>query len=134
MLSISFSGLEEFEEKIEALGEEEEITEDGENWINSLVKEFANVKKEVEEELKIENGKAESTEMPDLEPPDLQTRWGLNLMNGTRQKRETGYEEFLEPNSIEDGGSDCRVGVWRCLSGVLEGGVRSMDRPGGVMG
>ena len=37
------AGLEEFEEKIEALGQEQEEEEKSETWISNLVKEYAKV-------------------------------------------------------------------------------------------
>ena len=30
------------------------------------------------------------------------------------------------------GGDRCRLEVWRCVSGVMEGGVKFIDKPGGL--
>ena len=30
------------------------------------------------------------------------------------------------------GGDSCRLGAWRCVSGVMEGGVKFLDKPAGL--
>jgi hypothetical protein len=130
------AGLEEFEEKMDALGQEEEATHGGTTgWIDSLVAEFAAVKKQVEEELAVGKEAGEEVEQEDLEPPDLDLKWGLGVTSSTRSQRSVGEEEAGRgPNGAGEPGPQCVVKVWRCLSGLLEGGVVRVDRPGGVMG
>merc|ERR1711981_858738 len=135
LLSFIEYGLEEFEEKIEALGQQEEEDNKSETWISNLVKEYAKVKKEAEQEMEEEEEEQnEDVELEDLEPPLLDPMWGLNLTNTTRTKRSS-EDEGPSPNKIEQDGSNsqCMLGVWRCLSGVLESGVMHIDRPGGLM-
>ena len=31
------------------------------------------------------------------------------------------------------GEDKCRLEVWRCVSGVMEGGVKFLDKPGGLL-
>ena len=77
----------------------------------------------------------EEVELKDLEPPLLDPMWGLNFKNTTRTKRSS-EDEDPSPNKISEdvSKSQCMIGVWRCLSGVLESGVMHIDRPGGLMG
>ena len=101
-----------------------------------LVKYHTKVKKEAEQEMEEDDEvQDEDVELEDLEPPLLDPMWGLNWTNTTRSKRSSEDEE-LSPNKIEQEGSksQCMLGVWRCLSGVLESGVMHIDRPGGLMG
>ena len=94
------------------------------------------VKKEAEQEMEEDDEEQdEDVELEDLEPPLLDPMWGLNLTNTTRTKRSSEDEE-PSPNKIEEDASksQCMLGVWRCLSGVLESGVMHIDRPGGLMG
>ena len=46
MINTIHTGLEEFEEKIEALGQQEEEENKSETWISNLVKEYAKVNSE----------------------------------------------------------------------------------------
>merc|ERR1712203_641449 len=120
------------------MGEEENKSE---TWISNLVKEYAKVKKEAEEEMaeddEIEN---EDLEQEDLEPPLLDPMWGLNFTETTRSKRWSEDEENsrneIETDKKDQTGSksQCMLGAWRCLSGVLEKGVMHIERPGGLMG
>jgi len=104
------------------------------------VKEYAKVKKEAEEEMK-EDGEEqdEDIEQEDLEPPLLDPMWGLNWTNTTqRRNKRSSEDEQPSANKVEQedttSKSQCMLGVWRCLSGVLESGVMHIDRPGGIMG
>ena len=136
--AIPTSGLEDFEEKMEALGDKEVDNEEGnDSWINNLVREYAKVKKETEEEIKREE-EAGDVDLEGLEPPLLDPTWGLGGTNGTRSRR--AVDDGTKGNTDDDGsvakaasGSGCMVEVWRCLSGVLEAGVMHLDTPGGIM-
>ena len=35
---------------------------------------------------------------------------------------------------VAEGEEKCRVDMWRCLSGVIEGGLHYIDSPDGIMG
>ena len=101
-----------------------------------LVKYHTKVKKEAEQEMEEDDMEQdEDVDLEDLEPPLLDPMWGLNLTNTTRTKRSS-EDEGPSPNKIEQDGSksQCMLGVWRCLSGVLESGVMHIVRPGGLMG
>ena len=81
----------------------------------------------------------EDVELEDLEPPLLDPMWGLNLTNTTQRSKRSSEDEQPSTNNVQpdDGDaskSQCMLGVWRCLSGVLESGVMHIDRPGGLMG
>ena len=98
---------------------------------------YAKVKKEAEEEMKEDaDEQDEDVELEDLEPPLLDPMWGLNFTTTTRNKRSSEDEEPAANQVQKDNGdkSQCMLGVWRCLSGVLESGVMHIDRPGGLMG
>ena len=58
--------------------------------------------------------------------PDLRDG-GLTELIGSNVKKE----EVVEESEVE---SSCVVDTWRCASGLLEGGVRHLTRPGGVRG
>ena len=82
----------------------------------------------------------EDLEQEDLEPPLLDPMWGLNFTETTRSKRSSQEEENsrneIETEKKDQTGSksQCMLGAWRCLSGVLETGVMHIERPGGLMG
>ena len=124
---------------MEALGEKEVDNEEGnESWINNLVREYAKVKKETEEEIKSEE-ETSNLDLEGLEPPLLDPTWGLGVANGTRSRR--AVDDDTKMNIVADKsvanastGSGCMVEVWRCLSGVLEAGVMHLDTSGGIMG
>ena len=98
------------------------------------------VKKEAEQEMEEEDEEQnEDVELEDLEPPLLDPMWGLNLTNATQRSKRSSEDEQPSPNKVEQDDasgpkSQCMLGVWRCLSGVLESGVMHIDRPGGLMG
>ena len=99
------------------------------------------MKKEAEEEMaEDDENENEDLEQEDLEPPLLDPMWGLNFTETTRDKRSSEDEENSR-NKIETEKKDptgsksqCMLGAWRCLSGVLETGVMHIERPGGLMG
>jgi len=129
-------GLEEFEEKIDRIAEGQ--GQDENNWIANLYNTFVGEYGQVDNELKEED-------MDGIEPPILDETWGL----GTKKTATTvedpvsldeDEDEERAKRSVEDNvvqGSDeekCRVDMWRCLSGVIEGGLHYMDKPEGIMG
>jgi len=131
-----FNGLEEFEEKIDRIAEGQ--GQDENNWIANLYNTFVGEYGQVDNELKEED-------MDGIEPPILDETWGL----GTKKTATTvedpvsldeDEDEERAKRSVEDNvvqGSDeekCRVDMWRCLSGVIEGGLHYMDKPEGIMG
>ena len=81
LLKFFILGLEEFEEKIDRLGEEEESKAEEQSWIADLLKQLEQVKEDVEKEIEIENDAA-ANDMQDIEPPMLDTKWSLGLNNG----------------------------------------------------
>ena len=110
------------------------------NVEGNLLKHYVKVMKEAEEEMK-EDGEEqdEDIEQEDLEPPLLDPMWGLNWTNTTqRRNKRSSEDEQPSANKVEQedttSKSQCMLGVWRCLSGVLESGVMHIDRPGGIMG
>ena len=74
-------GLEEFEEKINKLGEEEEAKLEEGSWIGDLLKEFAKVKTDVEKELINEDDETED-DIHDIEPPLFDPKWSLDTGKG----------------------------------------------------
>lgn len=51
-----------------------------------------------------------------------------------RTERAAPVEDEMD-NSVEaEGEEKCRVQMWRCLSGVIEGGLHYVDSPDGLMG
>ena len=76
--------MEEFEEKVNSWGDQEEANTDETSWIGNILKEFAKVKKDVEEE--IINVEDDSThDNHDIEPPLLDPRWGLAADSGLKE-------------------------------------------------
>jgi len=150
-----YSGLEEFEEKMDKLGEGVEDEEDQESWITKLYNDFKHVKDEVDAEEKLSEN-----DLDGLEPPILDATWGLgavrnnfegekssktadissNEIDSSRGKRSV-EDEFVKDvdNAVDiadtvEGGEKCRLLVWRCMSRVMEGGLGYIEKPGGLMG
>jgi len=138
-------GLEEFEEKVNSWGEHEEANVDETGWIGNILKEFAKVKKDVEEE--VINVEEEAThDNHDIEPPLLDPKWGLAADPESPSIHEDKETKLSKRSTSEDatlnmidgvvenlvGGDSCRLGAWRCVSGVMEGGVKFLDKPAGL--
>lgn len=111
-------GLEEFENKIET-GEEEE----DESWLGAVVKQISRDNQELTEELADEE-ETEKEKEEHVEPIALDPRLGGGEEGRVWLRRKRGAEV----------GRSCSLEVWRCIGEALEGGVRCLDRPGGVMG
>merc|ERR1712117_320430 len=146
-----WSGLEEFEEKIDRIAEGED---DGENsWISKIYNQFSFFNDG-------DNSLGEN-DMDGLEPPLLDETWGLGVRTGgkditanttveepgeildlkleeevaaTKTKREAIEDVDEEEGSEDEMEEKCRVDMWRCLSKVIEGGLHYMDKPEGLMG
>jgi len=153
MKNTIYTGLEEFEEKIDKIAEGED---DGENsWISKIYNQFSFFNDG--------QNSLEENDMDGLEPPILDETWGLGLRNpakditanttleepveildlkledkmeNTKTKREAADENDDEEEEAneEDSEEKCRVDMWRCLSKVIEGGLHYMDKPEGLMG
>ena len=73
--------MEEFEEKVNSWGEQEEANMDKGSWIGDLLKEFAKVKSDVEKEFINEEDET-TDDIHDIEPPLLDPKWGLEAERG----------------------------------------------------
>merc|ERR1711953_1423689 len=136
-----WSGLEEFEEKVDKIAEGQDT---GDSWISQIFNQFAFLND-------VDNQLTEN-DLDGIEPPILDETWGLGIRNSsqlkkiptkttveepvkldneetvTRNKREDAEEELLETEE------KCRVDMWRCLSKVVEGGLHYIDNPDGLYG
>ena len=74
-----FLGIEKFEEKVNKEENEEEYTE-GETWTKKLLRDFTQYKTELEKEMVEENVSSKSVSN-DLEPPNLDPTWGLQVQS-----------------------------------------------------
>jgi len=141
-----WTGLEEFEEKIDKIAEGQDGGDD--NWISKIYNQFSFFND-------VDNSLSES-DLDGLEPPLLDETWGLGIRNGSSIKNVTANATIEEPvklnttestrakRSIEDEPEEeeeyedteekCRVDMWRCLSKVIEGGLHYIDDPDGLMG
>jgi len=149
--NLAWSGLEEFEEKIDKIAEGQDGGED--NWISKIYNQFSFFN-EVDDTLT-------DADMDGLEPPLLDETWGLGVRNASvknitanttieepvklnteessRKKRSIDDDEDVSENDDEeeelvDTEEKCRVDMWRCLSKVIEGGLHYIDDPDGLMG
>lgn len=141
ILCFCVAGLEEFEEKIDKIAEGENTGED--SWITKIYNKFSGYN-DVDNELTDED-------MDGIEPPMLDETWGLGqrtinknstvgnfdeLPFAVHNRTERAAEDVNElDNAVEaEGEEKCRVQMWRCLSGVIEGGLHYVDSPDGLMG
>ena len=75
--------MEEFEEKINKLGDKEESNEEKGNWMYDLLKQLEEAKAEVEEEMEEKQSNSENKDdLYDIEPPLLDNKWSLTDQNG----------------------------------------------------
>ena len=158
LFKIVFSGLEEFEEKIDTLGEG---GEEDHSWLGSILQGVLN-EADLEEEKEEEEGGGEELieEGEDyVEPPFLDTRLGgvENVRELVRRRRtvprktrmgkqnETTEEENeirKQTETTEEGGNfkkeeekeerSCTVELWWCLAGALEPAVRQIETSGSI--
>merc|ERR1719430_2822915 len=145
LTNLVWSGLEEFEEKIDKIAEGQDGGDD--NWISKIYHQFSFFND-------VDNQLSES-DMDGLEPPLLDETWGLGVRNGsiknitanatigepiriddeTSSRNKRAVDEDVEQDEeIEDTEEKCRVDMWRCLSKVIEGGLHYIDDPDGLMG
>lgn len=146
LADLFWSGLEEFEEKIDKIAEGQDGGDD--NWISKIYNQFSFFND-------VDNQLTEA-DMDGLEPPLLDETWGLGVRNGSirnitanatieepvklndeensRKKRSVDEETQEEEEEVEDTEEKCRVDMWRCLSKVIEGGLHYIDDPDGLMG
>ena len=156
LFKIVFSGLEEFEEKIDTLGEG---GEEDHSWLGSILQGVLN-EADLEDEEEEEGGGGEELieEGEDyVEPPFLDTRLGgvENVRELVRRRRATKTrmgkqnETTEEENEIrkqtettEEGGDlkeeeekeerSCTVELWWCLARALEPAVRQIETSGSI--
>jgi len=150
LADLFWSGLEEFEEKIDKIAEGED--DDESSWISKIYNQFSFFNDD-----DVENSLDENN-MDGLEPPLLDETWGLGVRkhlkdivaNATmtdaipleEEEAGTARGKRSTDNLGDDhvvGGEDeveekCRVAMWRCLSHVVEGGLQYMDQPEGLLG
>ena len=142
-------GLEEFEEKMDTLGESGEKES---SWLGSILQGVlseADLDEEEEEEREVESEKTKEEEDVDyVEPPFLDTRLGglessqalirrrrsatTHARQG-KQKKSQG-EEVVEEDKTFEGEEErsCTVELWRCLARAFEPTVRQAETDGSI--
>ena len=160
LFKIVFSGLEEFEEKIDTLGEFEE---EEKSWLGSILQGVLNEADLEEEQEEKEGGEelieeGEEEDLDYVEPPFLDTRLGgvenvralvrrrrtaprqtrmrkqnkpTEEGNETRKQIETTEEERNLKEEEEEERS-CTVELWWCLAEALEPAVRQIETSGSI--
>jgi len=148
VLDSFWSGLEEFEEKVDKIAEGQDT---GDSWISQIFNQFAFLND-------VDNQLTEN-DLDGIEPPILDETWGLGIRNSsllkkiptnttveepvkldneetvTRNKREVAEDaEDVEDAEFLETEEKCRVDMWRCLSKVVEGGLHYIDNPDGLYG
>ena len=140
LFKIVFSGLEEFEEKIDALGENEEKP----SWLGSILQgvfDEADLGEENEEGVVEGSIGGDEEDLDYVEPPFLDTRLGgvENTHALVRRRRaearigkqnDTTDEEKLKEEEEEE--RSCSVELWRCLAHALEPAVRQIETSGSI--
>merc|ERR1711976_119721 len=144
--SAIFSGLEEFEEKIDKIAEGQDSRDD--NGISKIYNQLSLFND-------VDNSLSES-DLDGIEPPILDETWGLGLRNSSTFKKVSANTTVEDPVKLEqeeatrkkrdvidvnkdedeivDSEEKCRVDMWRCLSSVIEGGLHYIDNPEGLYG
>ena len=155
-LKTAFSGLEEFEEKMDTLGED---GEEEPSWLGSILQGVlseADLKEEEEEEEDEQGGgegrlgEGEEEDLDYVEPPFLDPRLGgaENTRALVRRRRTTlkqtttgkqnqrteeeGNFKNREENFKEEEERSCTVELWWCLAGALEPAVRQLETSGSI--
>ena len=144
-------GLEEFEEKMDTLGESGEKES---SWLGSILQGVLSEadldeEEEEEEEREVESEKTKEEEDVDyVEPPFLDTRLGglessqalvrrrrsttTHARHG-KQKKTQGEEVVEEDKLFEDEEErSCTVELWRCLAHAFEPTVRQAEKDGSI--
>ena len=144
-------GLEEFEEKMDTLGESGEKES---SWLGSILQGVLSEadldeEEEEEEEREVESEKTRGEEDVDyVEPPFLDTRLGglessqalvrrrrsttTHARHGKQNK--TQGEEVVEEDKTFEGEEErsCTVELWRCLAHAFEPTVRQAEKDGSI--
>ena len=136
-----FSGLEEFEEKMDTLGED---GEEEPSWLGSILQGVLS-----EADLKEEDGgkggigEGEEEDLDYVEPPFLDPRLGgaENTRALVRRRRTTltqtitGKENRTreeEEDNFKEEERSCTVELWWCLARALEPAVRQIETSGSI--
>ena len=146
-------GLEEFEEKMDTLGESGEKES---SWLGSILQGVLSEadldeeeEEEEEEEREVESEKTkEEEDVEYVEPPFLDTRLGglessqalvrrrRSTTTHARQgkQKKTQGEEVVEEDKIFEGEEEriCTVELWRCLAHAFEPTVRQAEKDGSI--
>ena len=141
----AFSGLEEFEEKMDTLGED---GEEEPSWLGSILQGVlseADLKEEEEEQGGGEGrlGEGEEEDLDYVEPPFLDPRLGgaENTRALVRRRRTTltqtitGKENRTreeEEDNFKEEERSCTVELWWCLARALEPAVRQIETSGSI--
>ena len=155
LFKTAFSGLEEFEEKMDTLGED---GEEEPSWLGSILQGVlseADLKEEEEDEEQGGGegrlGEGEEEDLDYVEPPFLDPRLGgaENTRALVRRRRTTvtqtttgkenrtpeeeeGNFKNKEENFKEGEERSCTVELWWCLAGALEPAVRQLETSGSI--
>ena len=145
-------GLEEFEEKMDTLGESKEKES---SWLGSILQGVlseADLDEDVDEEERDVEKESEKTRKEEdvdyVEPPFLDTRLGglessqalIRRRRSTttharqgKQKKSQG-EEVVEEDKTFEGEEErsCTVELWRCLARAFEPTVRQAEKDGSI--
>ena len=145
-------GLEEFEEKMDTLGESGEKES---SWLGSILQGVlseADLDEDVDEEERDVEKESEKTRKEEdvdyVEPPFLDTRLGglessqalirrrRSTTTHARQgkQKKTQGEEVVEEDKIFEGEEErsCTVELWRCLARAFEPTVRQAEKDGSI--
>ena len=137
-------GLEEFEEKMDTLGESGAKES---SWLGSILQGVLSEADLDEEEEEVESEKTREEEDVDyVEPPFLDTRLGglessqalIRRRRSTtahaRQGKQKKSQEVVEEDKIFEGEEErsCTVELWRCLARAFEPTVRQAEKDGSI--
>ena len=137
-------GLEEFEEKMDTLGESGEKES---SWLGSILQGVLSEADLDEEEEEVESEKTKEEEDVDyVEPPFLDTRLGglessqalirrrRSATTHARQGKQKKSQEVVEEDKIFEGEEErsCTVELWRCLARAFEPTVRQAEKDGSI--
>lgn len=128
LMDLIVLGMENFEERVNEQESKGEYVE-GDTWTNKVLRDFSKYKAELEKEMEEE---ISDTKMisSDLEPPLLDPIWGLEVQTSTLGVGNDDGEDMKKEDFIIE--ERCKVKVWRCLSKVMELGVKQIEKPGGL--
>jgi len=127
LMDLIVLGMENFQERV---NDEESMQDDfkgDEGWISKLFREFHTYKTGLQYEF--EEHFIDSLAV-NPEPPLLDLTWGLDDKISTAG---IGGDPNEEDSTVIDNGK-CKVKVWRCMSTVMEEGVKYIEEPAGIWG